>query len=34
MLDITNLMKLLRDKHPNVFNELVKIKYIKEIRNK
>lgn len=34
MLDITKLMKRLRDKHPDLYEELIKIKYIQEVRIK
>jgi hypothetical protein len=34
MLDITKLMKRLKDKHPNLYEELIKIKYIQEVRFK
>ena len=34
MLDITKLMKRLKDKHPNLYEELIKIKYIQEVRIK
>ena len=34
MLDITKLMKRLKDKHPDLYEELIKIKYIQEVRIK
>lgn len=33
MLDITKIMIELRDKRPNVFNELIKLNNIKIIKN-